>query len=562
MKHLLINLISQALQSLGISEKNISLEIPEKQEFGDFSCNIAMQLAKKMGKSPRILAQEIIDALPENNIIEKTDIAGPGFINFFVQDTFVVQNFLAFSPENPLHPEKSKKICIDSSHPNIAKPLHFGHLRSTVIGDSLAKILTHCGHQVLKDSFLGDWGTGFGKLVVAIEKWGDLEKIKKNPIEELVTLYRKFTEEAKENPTLEDEGREAFRKLEMENDEKIKEKWEWIRSVSLEELQKFYDSIGVSFDRTQGESFYVPLGEKTLEKIETIGEISEGALVVKFLNEEKEEQMPLILFRRADGATLYQTRDVSRILWYEKEEHYDELIYVVSHEQSLHFRQIFETAKKLGSHITCEHVSFGLVLGTDGKKFSTRKGNGVGLDEVFDEAKEKVAGIISERVDTFSNEEKQTLIAQIAIGAIKFNDLSQNRNTDIVFDWEKMLCFEGFSGPFLQYSHARAKSLLQKNEIYSSIPMQGWSETELPLIKKILEFSDIVFQAGETKRPNILAEYLFQLAKQFNGFYQNTPILKAETEEAKQCRIYLVHIFANTLKKGLELLGIEAPEKM
>ncbi|MEI7511820.1 MAG: arginine--tRNA ligase [Candidatus Peregrinibacteria bacterium] len=575
-----LSLLSAAITALSVKASLVELSIPDHTDHGDFSTSIALQIAKSLGKNPRAVAESICDAIPENTILEKIEIAGPGFLNFFLAPQAVTSAIAHFDPTAPLIPTKKQKICIDSSHPNIAKPLHFGHLRSTILGDSLSKILKHAGHEVIKDSFIGDWGTGFGKLVVALDKWGDMKAVQDHPIEELVSLYRKFTEEAKENPILEDEAREAFRKLEVEHDAEIYEKWEWIRAVSLSELEKFYDSIAVSFDRMQGESFYVPFGEETLGKIEKIGEISDGALVVKFLDDNEEEKIPLILFRRSDGATLYQTRDISRILWYQKED-YDTLLYIVSHEQSLHFRQIFETAKKLACPIACEHISFGLILGKDGKKFSTRKGTGVGLDEVFDEAKEKVSKIISDRVGDISAEEREKLVADIAIGAVKFNDLSQNRNTDMVFDWEKMLSFEGFSGPFLQYSYARAKSILRKAEelrmkneelgIKNSeigvasafgIPLsRGANKEELSLMKKTLLFSFIVEKSAESRRPNILAEYLFQLAKEFNAFYQNFPVLKAEGDDLPR-RIFLVDIFAKTLSQGLYLLGIHAPEKM
>lgn len=563
MRSSLVALLSDALSQCSLPIDAVDLDVPENSQFGDFSCNIAMKLSKKAGKPPRVLAQEIIDAIPANKIIEKTEIAGPGFINFFLKNDFVIDSFLQFSPEKPIANKNPKKICVEFSSPNVAKPLHFGHLRSTVIGDSLAKILEHSGNIVIRENFLGDWGTGFGKLVVAMEKWGDIDTIKQNPIAELGVLYQRFAVEAKENEELEDEAREAFRKLEIENDQSIRQKWEWIRAVSIEQVQKFYNFLNIpEFDWTFGESFYATLTDDVLQKIEKIGEISEGALVVKFLNDVGEEEMPLILFRRADGATLYQTRDVAHML-YCASQNIDEFITVVANEQSLHFQQVFTTAKRLGCLMRCEHVAFGMVLGADGKKFSTRKGNGVGLEEVFEEAKEKISGIISDRVSGFTEEEKTNLIEQIAVGAIKFNDLSQNRNTDIVFNWEKILSFEGFSGPFLQYSYARAKSILRKEEIHCRLQMTNEELLEeLPLMKKMLEFSYIIQMAGDARRPNILAEYLFQLSKLFNGYYQNTPILKVESEDLKNARLFVVSAFAKTLKTGLLLLGISAPESM
>jgi arginyl-tRNA synthetase len=569
MQNKILSLLLSSLQKLQIENKNIFLETPENPQHGDYSCNIAMQLVKELKKNPRQIAQEIIENIPENTVIEKTEIAGPGFINFFLAEEFCKEEFLKFSPEKKQENPHPKKILIDFSSPNIAKPLHVGHLRSTIIGDSLQRIFRHLGHSVTADNFLGDWGTAFGKLVVAIEKWGDMEQIKENPIPELIQLYKKFSTEAKENENLDDEAREAFRKIEQDEDtqsQHYKKLWKWIVEVTLTQLNSFYQELDIHFDQFQGESFYVPFNDSTIAKVESVGEISEGALVVKFPNPNNPEKelMPPILFRRSDGATLYQTRDLSKILYYQ-EKNFDELLYVVAHEQQLHFKQLFETAKKLDVQGHLEHISFGLVLGADGKKFSTRKGNGVGLEEVFDEAKERVEKIIEQRgkIADLSKEEKQTLIKDIAYGSIKFNDLSQNRTTDIVFNWEKMLSFEGFSAPFLQYSHARAKSILRKSEEKEMKDLPSLSNEETLLVKKIIQFPEIVAKAGNSKKPNIIAEYLFQLAKSFNTFYHHCPILKEDiAENTKNTRLFLTKKFAQTLKTGLNLLGINVPEKM
>ena len=537
--------------------------IPESEEHGDYASNIALQMAKSLRLPPRTVAERIQRAIPHSSILEKIEIAGAGFLNFFLKTEVLLPALQQFNPEEALLPPKKERICIDFSHPNIAKPLHFGHLRSTIIGESLRRIFLYAGHDVFGDNFLGNWGTQFGKLVVAIRKWGNMEQIAKNPTEELVSLYRKFHDEVEHNPELEKEGAEEFRKMEVEGNEENLKLWKWIVEVSLEELQKFYDRLDVHFDAIRGEQFYEQFLPTTLQKIETIGEVSQGALIVRFPKEgsPEQEEMPVMLFRRSDGATLYQTRDLARILYYQ-DQHFDDLLYVVSNEQGLHFRQVFETARKLGVETRLEHISFGLVRLKEGK-MSTRKGNVVGLEEVFSEAIARVKEILSERVMNLSEEERNVLAENIAIGAIKFNDLCQNRTTDIIFDWEKMLSFEGYSGPFLQYSYARAKSILRKTpELGEFLAESSLEIFERRLAKKVLDFPLAVEMAAETRRPNLIAQYLFELAQIFNGFYQNLPILKASSVEEKNRRLFLVQKTSLVLAKGLDLLGIVAPEEM
>jgi arginyl-tRNA synthetase len=550
------------LSEFSFSDVSAALTIPEFEDHGDYSTNVALQMAKKLQLSPRIVAERIQRAFPVSSVVEKIEIAGPGFLNFFIKSDALLPALQKFDTDVLLVPEKKEKICIDFSSPNIAKPLHFGNLRSTIIGESMRRILIHAGHHVFGDNFLGNWGTQFGKLIVAVRKWGDMEQIAKNPTEELVALYRKFHDEVERNPELEKEGAEEFRKMEVEGDKENLTLWKWIVDISLEELQKFYDRLGVYFDAIRGEQFYEQFLPSTLQKIETIGEISEGALIVRFPKEENEEEeiMTPLVFRRSDGATLYQTRDMAKILFYEAQG-FERMLYVVGNEQSLHFRQIFETARKLGVKMEFDHISFGLVRLKDGK-MSARKGNVITTEEVFSEAISRVQNILSERVINLSQSQRDLLAENIAIGAIKFNDLCQNRATDIIFDWEKMLSFEGYSGPFLQYSYARAKSILRKAETIGEFSFDGELEVfERRLVKKILDFPLAVHMAAETRRPNLIAQYLFELAQIFNGFYQNLPILKA-SENDRNKRLFLVQKTSLVLAKGLYLLGIVAPEEM
>lgn len=574
MKHVLQKLLSSVLSSFGenILPENIHLEIPENKDHGDFATNTAMQLVKKLKKNPREIAQDIIDAIPENDLIEKTEIAGPGFINFYIKNRAYLLSFQEFKPEKALELDEKKKTIVEFCSPNVAKPLHIGHLRGAVIGESLARIHSFSGKEVLRENFLGDWGTGFGKLIMAIEKWGDTEKIKANPIKELVELYTRFTIEAKTNPALDDEAREAFRKIEIDKDTVMTEQWEWIRKVSIVQLKKFYDFMGIGFDIWNGESFYAQRTNELLQRIEKIGERSEGALVMKFTDPKSldedgkpKELMPTAVLQRKDGATLYQTRDIAH-MEYLQEIGVDDYITVVGAEQTLHFRQVFATASKLGVTIGMTHVPHGLILGKDGKKFSTRGGNGVGLETLFEEAEERMKTLMESRTIDCPDDERTNLIHQVSLGAIKFNDVSQNRITDVVFDWDKMLSFEGFSGPFLQYSYARSRSIIRKSntKVVDTLYIEKLKsvEDEMPMIKKILGFHDIIKLAAKINKPNILAEYLFELAKEFNRLYQNVSILNASTDEEKIFRLYVTDIFSKTLKQGLYLLGIEAPEQM
>lgn len=545
-------LITVALEKAGFENENIILESPKIATHGDLATPIALGIGKRIGSNPREIAEKIRKNIPENDFFQSVEVAGAGFLNFVFSEKAITDAILEFHPHSPPQAKERRKIVIDFSHPNIAKPLHFGHFRSTVIGDSLVKILRFCGHEVLADNFLGNWGTNFGKLIIALEKWGNAEAIEQNPVAELVALYQKFHTESEKHPELETKAAEIFHRLEVGGDAEIFEKWKWIVSVSLAELQKFYDRLGVHFDEIRGEQFYEKFLTKTIEKLEatkTALREEGGALVVSF---EESEKLPNMIFQKSDGATLYQTRDLARIFFYEGE--YDELIYVVSHEQKLHFQQVFSVARKLGARLDFFHASFGLVLGTDGKKFSTRRGNGIGLDEVLDEAEERTR----EKILEHDGEVTPKLIQILSLGALKWNDLSQNRTTNIVFDWEKMLDMTGFSGPFVQYSAVRVKSIFRKHGVDFRAPktLEFSDEAEKTLAKTLLRFFSVVEKSAEEKTPHILAQFLFDLASDFNRLYAQCPIAGNPT------RLLLTAKTGEVLETGLSLLGIKTPEKM
>lgn len=556
LEHKLHKLLQQAIGT----DDTFELENPKHEGYGDYACSVAMKMAKKAGKNPREVAQNIIDALPENTIIEKAEIAGPGFINITIKNEAVAEALQKFDAEKKRKNTNPKKIEVEFGNPNIAKPLHFGHFRGLIIGESLARLLRFTGNEVLTDNFIGDWGTQFGKLIVAIRKWGDVAEIDKNPTKELVRLYRKFHDEM--TPELEAEGAEEFRKMEVERDEKNFELWRWIVKESMSDFYKVANRLDAHFNVVRGESFYEKMLPEVLKQLEKSGVATrekEGALVVHFSEEKK---LPNMIFQKTDGATLYQTRDLAKIIFYDAEG-FDEMIYIVGNEQSLHFRQLFATAKLLGYTGKWVHVGHGLVKAKEGGKMSSRSGSGVGLDEVLDEAYKKSLDILEKHNSEIAGKEREELAEDIAMGALKFNDLSQNRTTDIIFDWEKMLSFTGFSAPFLQYSAVRCASILRKSgetiETHNLSSLQH--ETEQKLAKKILGFSAATKESAEKLEPHHLAKYLFELASDFNSFYAACPILHAEKTE-KNTRLFLTKKTGETLKQGLYLLGIKTPKRM
>lgn len=557
-KHL-SQLFTSAVSATTGGTEEILLEKPKHKEHGDFSCSVAMKIAKQEKKNPREVAQQILDALPKNEIIEKTEIAGPGFINIILRADAVAKSLMDFDPTESIENENPKKVEVEFGNPNIAKPLHFGHFRGLIIGESLARLLRFTGNEVLTDNFIGDWGTQFGKLIVAIRKWGNKGEIDKNPTEELVRLYRKFHDEI--TPELAAEGAEEFRKMEVERDKENFKLWEWIVEESMNDFYIVANRLDAHFDVVRGESFYEKMLPDVLKKLEESGVAireEEGALVVPFPEEKK---LPNMIFQKTDGATLYQTRDLAKIIFYDTEG-FDEMVYIVGNEQSLHFRQLFQTAKMLGLTGKWVHVGHGLIKSKEGGRMSSRGGKGVGLEEVLDEAFKRSLEILGQHDSDIMGDERNKLAEEIAMGALKFNDLSQNRTTDITFDWDKMLSFEGFSAPFLQYSAVRCTSILRKaGDKKDNIHPKLTHAEEQRLAKKILEFSSAVQESANKLEPHHLAKYLFELAGNFNKFYAECSVLKAEGEERKT-RLFLTKKTGDTLKQGLYLLGIKTPERM
>ena len=564
MKETIVTIVKEILGS----DTPIELSVVEDDHFGHYSTNIAFRSAKDLGKLPLELAKEYAVLIAEKapaNFFSKVEAAAPGFINFWLSNE-VVQKELENVSQNKKYGHgfmgKGKTVIVEYSAPNIAKLMHVGHLRNTIIGDSLSKILEKNGYTVIRWNYLGDWGTQFGKIIAAYKMWGREEDFAKEPIEIMQALYVRFHEEAKSNPDLEKMGQAEFKKLE-DGDEENKKLWEWFRAESIRELKKAYTMIAVAdFDIWIGESFFEgemkPLVEELL--LNNIASKSEGAIIINL----DEAHLPPALIQKSDGASLYLTRDIANLRYRLEKYHPAKILYVIGNEQSLHFEQLFAIAQKMEMNSAeLKHIKYGLVLGEGGKKLSTRQGTAQLLLEIVERAIVKAREVIEEKIPDISNGEKTLIAYAIAMGALKYNDLKENRTTDIVFDWEKMLSFSGDSAPYLQYTYARLQSILRKAQEIEGYDLSTLDRNdELVLMRKIFEFPDIVEKAGELYSTSTLATYIYKLAVAANKFYETTPILKDENSLRLNARLLLVQTAARTLREGLALLGIETLEKI
>jgi arginyl-tRNA synthetase len=568
----MIDKISKLVSEVVNVDFPVDVLVPEEPQFGHFSTNVAMRLAKTRGKKSLELAQEIAQEIAKRapaGLFEKVEAAAPGFVNFWLTGETIQKEFLAVAREKNFGTSGigGKKIAIvEYSQPNIAKRMHLGHFRNTMIGDAIANILEALGYKVVRWNYLGDWGTQFGKMIAAYKLWGKKEDIEKNPIEELQKLYVRFHEEAKLVPELENRGREEFQKLES-GDPENRKLWEWFKKESLAEFEKIYQTLGVNFDIWIGESYFESEMKSVTKKLLDAGiaERSEGAIVVKL----DEYNLPPALIEKSDGASLYLTRDIANLRYRLEKYKPAKILYVVANDQALHFEQLFRVAEKLGfGGAELRHIKYGLSLGEAGKRFSTREGRTILVEEVLEKVIKLARAVVEEKAHDLSTAEKDEVATAVGIGALKYNDLKENRTSDIVFDWEKMLDFAGDSAPYIQYSYARLRSILRKAEEagkeHGAIKDFSGLETdvELILMRKIFEFPDVVMRAGELYATSVLATYLYKLAVAANRFYETTPILKDENVSRREARLALAEVAARTLKDGLALLGIKALEKI
>ncbi len=559
------------------SLEEIKLEHPSDANFGDYSTNTAMVLAKEEKKNPRDLAALVCQTinLSDNQLVEKVAVAGAGFINFYLKPEVMIEAAETINYEVEFRNKLSqygqnKTMVIDYSAPNIAKPFGIGHLRSTNIGQSIYNIYKMLGWNCIGDNHIGDWGTQYGKLTAAIVraqnndsrfKINDNFELGKLTVEDLEKLYVIFHKEAEKDETLIDEGREYFAKLEN-GDKEAREIWQKCIDISLLEFDRVYQMLGVHIDFVHGESFYENRLPEVMREIEAKGitKKSEGAVIV-----ELEGMLPAML-KKSNGTTTYFTRDMATIKYRIENWDPDLIIYEVGVDQQLHFRQVFETAKLMGwwPKMGMVHVAHGLIRWPRGK-FSTRKGETIHLSEVIDKAMEeakKIAEKSSVNKD-LTAAEKEEMIKAVALGAIKFSDLSSDPRKDVIFDWDKIMSLDGDSGPYLQYTYARCKSVLNKTSIkeqknINRIP-ESINPDEMMLIREFYKFEEKIVEAGTRFSPSVIAEYILSVARKYNEFYAKNRIID-QNEEV--WRIFLTKVTASIIETGLDLLGIETVEKM
>jgi len=558
------NCISKVVPSLGKEEIENLVEIPPNYDMGDYAFP-CFRLAKEFKKAPNLIAEELAEKIDGGVYFNEIKNVGP-YINFFVNTEKLVETVLNSVMEEKekfgsTNIGKGRKVLVEFSSPNIAKPFHIGHIRSTVIGNSLYKIFRFQGFDSVALNHLGDYGTQFGMLIAAYKKWGDREVIEEDPINELLKLYVRFNKEAEKDESLREEARYWFKELEDGNNQEALELWQWMRDISLKEFNIVYDMLNIKFDSYAGESFYSDKMPKVIEEMEEKGMLKEsrGAMIVDL----EEYNMPPALITKSDGSTLYTTRDIAAAFY--RKEHYDfyKNIYVVASEQNLHFKQWIKVVELMGYDWAkdCIHVPFGMVSLEEGK-LSTREGKVVFLEDVLNKAVESTLAIIEERNPDLQN--KEEVAKQVGIGAVVFQELFNNRIKDYVFSWDRTLSFEGETGPYVQYTHARANSLLNKGE-FSLANKVDYSlliaEEEINIIRLLYQFPEIVIDAMEKLEPSFITRHITEIAKAFNKFYNSCPILTVE-KELKNARLMLVFATKTVIRTGLDLLGIEAPNRM
>ncbi len=563
-KYEIAKLIAQSC-GLDIEEIVDTIEIP-KADMGDYAFP-CFRLAKVFRKAPPLIAAEIAEKLGTSEYVERFEVVG-GYINFFVNKTSltggIIDDILKKGGDYvKTDIGKGKTVCIDYSSPNIAKPFHIGHLRSTVIGNSLYRIYNAMGYKSFGINHLGDWGTQFGKLISAYKRWGNKEEIEEKGISELTRLYVKFHTEAEIDPSLNDEARGYLVKM-QEGDEEALSLWKWFVDISMKEFNRVYDMLDIKFDAYTGESFYNEMMPAVVEEIKSKGILkeSEGAQVVDL----EEYKMPPCLILRSDGGTLYPTRDITAALYRKKTYDFAKCLYVTAIDQKLHFAQWFKVLELMGYDWAADelvHIPFGLVnLGAEGK-LSTRSGHVVLMEDVLREAVEKTEKIIEEKNPDLEN--KKEIAAQVGIGAVIFDDMFNSRIKNIAFDWNKILNFEGETGPYVQYTHARACSIMRKAGLEGAPENVDYSlitdKSSLALVKALGDFPAKLIEAGEKYEPFIISRQLIEICQSFNRFYRDNSILGSEGE-VRKARLALVYAAKTAIKEGLYLLGIKAPERM
>jgi arginyl-tRNA synthetase len=539
----------------------VEISISPDPKLGDYSTNAAFLVSKKGAQKNPVDAANALKGQIEADLSAQFDIqvAPNGFINFYARPEFLRYQLGEISRDlnyGQSDEGAGKKVIVEYSSPNIAKPMHIGHLRSTVIGDSLGRIYKKLGYDVVRWNYIGDWGTQFGKMLLAIKKYGR----RPDGVLDMGSLYVQISKEIKENPELEESARAEFKKLE-DGDEENRELWKLCMDSTIVSLKFIYEKLNISgFDVVKGESAYEAQLGDVIENLESksLAKESEGALIVEL------ENLPPMMLRKTDGATLYATRDIASLEDRITNYHPDKILYVVANQQALHFEQLFAVAKKLGwTDTELVHVKFGMVLGEDGKKLATREGKVVPLQEVIDKITELARETVQQKNSNLSPEEMERVAHVVAIGALKYNDLKQHPYSDIEFDWKAMLDLSGNSGPYIQYTYARLANILNKAGSFGEGDTAMLTEpSERMLMRQLLDYPEAIKESAERHALNNLALYLYDLAHRANQFYEQVHVLEDENTTRRNARLMLIKTVARTIKDGLALLGIETLERI
>ena len=557
------NCLKEKIEDLTLEEIVALIEVPPNKEMGDFAFP-CFKLAKVFRKAPNMIAADLAENIEAKGAISKVMPLG-GYVNFFVNKSQLAEtviNDVLTKKEKYGHTDlgQDKAVVIDFSSPNIAKPFHIGHIRTTVIGNALYKIYDSQGYNVVRVNHLGDYGTQFGKLIVAFKLWGSKEAVEANPIPELLKLYVKFHDEAEQKPEMEDEARAWFTKLEN-GDEEAKALWQWFRDESLKEFARVYDLLDIEFDSYAGESFYSDKMGVVIDQLKEKGLLvqSQGTNVVDL----EQYNMPPALITKNDGSTLYMTRDLAAAIYRKNTYDFDKCIYVVGSQQSLHFQQLFKVLELMGYEWSKDliHVPFGMVALEEGT-MSTRKGRVVFLEDVLKQAVEKTKEIVLSKNPNAKNVEQ--IAKQVGVGAVVFQELSNSRIKDYTFSWSRTLSFEGETGPYVQYTHARCCAVLRKaeEEVTADINYDLLSEGDgAEVLKVIGSFNKAILAAMRKNEPHIITRFVLDLAQAFNKFYHDNPIL-VDDVEVRKARLALVAATRQTIENALALLGMHAPERM
>ncbi len=562
-KKLISESIKSEIEDLTLEEITALIEVPPNKEMGDYAFP-CFKLAKIFRKAPNAIAEDLAGKIQPTDDINKIINLG-GYVNFFVNKESLAKkviNQVLSEKENYGKSDfgKGKTVVVEYSSPNIAKPFHIGHVRTTVIGNALSKIYQSQGYHVEKLNHLGDYGTQFGKLIVAYKLWGDKQAVEKDPIKELLKLYIRFHDEAETKPEMEDEAREWFTKLEN-GDEEAKDLWQWFRDESLKEFSRVYKLLDIEFDSYVGESFYSDKMPAVIEELKEKNLLveSDGAMIVNL----EDSKLPPALIQKRDGSTLYLTRDLASAFYRKKVYDFDKSIYVVGAQQELHFKQCFEIIKRMGYdwYKDMIHVQFGMVALEEGT-MSTRKGRVVFLEDVLNQAIDRTRQIIEEKNPDAENIDE--VAKAVGVGAVVFQELSNSRIKDYTFSWDRTLSFEGETGPYVQYTHARCCAVLRKagQPVSADINYEALSDQDAADVLSVLEtFNKSIMTAMKKNEPHIVTRFVLDLAQAFNKFYHNSPIL-VEDDDLRAARLALVEATRQTIENALKILGMKAPQKM